>query len=78
MMEKTNKKKMGVPTVVQQDQWCLRSARMQAQPPTWQSGLKIQCCLSCSIACNSGSDLIPNWELHRPQGGQKKKKDIYV
>ena len=38
---KTKKQKiLGVPAVVQRDQWCLCSARMQVRSPAWHSGLK--------------------------------------
>ena len=38
--------------------------------PSWHSGLRIQCCHSCSL------DVILAWELHMPQGSQKRKKNL--
>ena len=57
-----------IPTVVQQDWWCLCSARTQVLSWSNTAGQKVQCCCSCSL------ELIPGPKLHMPRGGQKKKK----
>ena len=65
---------VGISVVVQWDQGCLRSTRMQVWSLAWHSGLRIQhsrC--SCSLACNCSSDLIPGPEAPYATGWLKKK-----
>ena len=50
---------LGVPAVVQGDQWWLGSAGTQVRSPVGQSGLRIQCCHSCVLGHAFGLDLIP-------------------
>ena len=63
----------GVPAVVQQDPH-LGSPRTQVRSPARHSGLRIQCCHSCGLGCNCGSDLIPGSGTAYAVGSQRDKK----
>ena len=65
-------------TLVQRDQQHLCSTGTQVPSPPWNKGLRIWCCLSCSIGCNCGSDLIPSLATPYASGGQKRKKKIVI
>ena len=44
------------------------------QSPTWHNELRIQCCHSCGIGCNYGSDLIPGPGTPYATGCPKRKR----
>ena len=64
-----------VPTVLQQDWWCLGSAGTQVRSLAQHSGLRIPHCHSWGLGGNCGSDLILS--LGTPYvAGQPKKKTV--
>ena len=54
----------------QRPQW---NAGMEVQSLAWHGGLKTQCCCSCSIGHNYGSDLI--FGLGTPYAKRQPKKN---
>lgn len=68
-----------VPAVAQWDQRPLRKAETQVQSPAWHSGLRIQCCRSCSFGSNCGLDLIlglgNSHATGRPKTNKKKESE---
>ena len=74
-LNKTKNSKGGVPAVVQQDVWHLRSAGTMVQSPAQHRRLRILHCHSCGLGCNCGSDLIPGMETPYAAGQPKKEKE---
>ena len=68
------KRSVGVLTAAQQIRQCVGSAGTQVQSPAWHSALRIQCCCSCGLGGNCGSDLIPGLVTPYAAGQPKKKK----
>ena len=66
--------------MVQQDQQCLGSARLQSRSPAQHSGLRIQRCRSCDLGHTGGLDLFPGpgtpYAVGRPKMKKKKRKKI--
>ena len=62
-----------VPVVVQWVERYLCSTRSQIRSLAQHSGLRIQCCYSCGIGDNCGSDLIPGLGTPYVVGRERKK-----
>ena len=65
---------LGVPTVVQGDQYHLRSAGTQVQSPAWHNWLRIWYCGSCGLGHRCCSNLIPRPGTPCTLGWPKKEK----